>query len=213
MPRFHLYQKRHGGYVLTSISGAVITFQLTSEGLQKLKATGVQPEQRFPRGLLLDLYRTGNAYTGGSGVEEPATESLNQLALDFAQDPDPETLFPSCEDCTSVEDLHLSLVSAGTGLAAKLQCPRCRKKTLSSLDTCVPLPLLSLSLLGRLFRIREVTRKHDSVSRFERLLELELESKWEELRKHRRSSQKALFEVATDELKLNPPRRKSPRKR
>ncbi len=41
MPRFHLYQKRHGGYVLTSIGGAVITFQLTSEGFQKLKATGV----------------------------------------------------------------------------------------------------------------------------------------------------------------------------
>ncbi len=120
MPRFHLYQKRHGGYVLTSIGGAVITFQLTSEGLQKLKATGVQPEQQFPRGLLLDLYRTGDAYTGGSGVEEPTTESLNQLELDFAHDPDPETLFPSCEDCASVEDLHLSLLSAGAGLAAKL---------------------------------------------------------------------------------------------
>src|SRR5262245_50396696 len=99
MPRLRKYRNRENCYVLTSIRGVVITFQLSPQGERKLKEAGVAPEENFPRGLLLDLCRTGDAFTGGSGVGEQIADSLNQLEIDFAQDPHPETLFPACDDC------------------------------------------------------------------------------------------------------------------
>ena len=55
------------------------------QGEHRLREAGVVPDQSFPRALLLDLCRTGDAFTGGSGVSEPITESLDQLDLDFAR--------------------------------------------------------------------------------------------------------------------------------
>jgi hypothetical protein len=93
MPKLRQYRNRDNCYVLTSINGSVITFQLTAQGERKLREADIPPDQNFPRGLLLDLCRTGDAYTGGSGISE-AISDLGQLQLDFPQDPDPETLFP-----------------------------------------------------------------------------------------------------------------------
>jgi hypothetical protein len=138
MPRLHQYKSRANFYVLTSIRGTVITFQLTPQGERKLREAGVAPDQNFPRALLLDLCRTGDAFTGGSGVSEPITESIKQLELDLDQDSDPETLFPSCDDCASIDDLHLSIVREQGTLAAKLQCTQCRDVTSRLLDTCIP---------------------------------------------------------------------------
>ena len=170
MPRFHKYLNSENCYARTSIRGAVMTFQLTPEGQRKLKEAGVAPEQNFPRGLLLDLCRTGDAYTGGSGVGEPIADSLNQLELDFPQDPDPEVLFPVCDGCGSLDDLQLSIVRGQGALAAKLQCAHCRDVTSDTLDTCIPLRLITLSLFGRLFEIKSVTRKYEGVNRFDNLL-------------------------------------------
>ena len=186
MPKLHEYRNRPGCYILTSIKGVVVTFQLTADGERKLKSVGIKPEDRFQRALLLDLYRSGDAYTAGSGVSQAVGTPINQLELDFPQDSDPETAFPSCADCAGVEDLHLSILREQGAVAAKLQCPHCRDMTSHTLDTCVPLRLLSLALLGRLFEIKDVVRKHDSVNRIETLLRTEFESKWEELRKLRR---------------------------
>lgn len=205
MPRLHQYRDQKNCYVRTSIRGAVITFQLTPEGQRKLKEAGVAPEQIFSRGLLLDLCRNGEAYTGGSGVSEPIADSLNQLELDFAQDPDPETLFPSCDDCGGLDDLHLSLVREQETLAAKLQCPHCRDVTSHTLDTCIPMRLVNLTLFGRLFEIKSVTKKYDGFNRLENLLRSEFESKWVELRKLRGASQTSLFESGlSNELNLTP---------
>ena len=195
MPRFHQYKARDNCYVLTSIKGAVITFQLTIRGERRLREAGVVPDQSFPRALLLDLCRTGDAFTGGSGVSEPITESINQLELDFAQDPDPETLFPACDDCASLDDLHLSLVREQETLATKLQCAHHRDVTSYTLDTCIPLRLVTLTLFGHLFEIKAVTKKYAGVNRFDNLLRSEFESKWAELRKLRGSSQRGLFET------------------
>ena len=151
MPRLHQYHNRPGCYVLTSISGRVVTFQLRPEGERKLIAAGIGADQRFPRALLLDLYRSGDAYTYSTGVDEPTGASVNQMELDFTKDPVPETAFPSCEDCASVDDLHLSLVDGEGTLTAKLQCASCRDKSSANLNTCVPVPLLSRPLLTRLF--------------------------------------------------------------
>jgi hypothetical protein len=38
MPVLHRYKERHEHYVLTSINGAIITFQLTKEGEKKLRS-------------------------------------------------------------------------------------------------------------------------------------------------------------------------------
>ena len=208
MPRLHEYRNRSGSYVLTSINGAVVTFQLTAEGECKLKAAGITAERPFPRALLLDLYRSGDAYTGGSGVGEQLPQSVNQLELDFAQDADPETSFPSCEDCAGVDDLHLTIAREQGTLAAKLQCATCRDKTAAKLDTCIPIRLVSLVFLGRVFDIKNVGQKHDSVICFENLLRAEFESKWEQLRKLRGTFQESLFDTGLkDELKLTAPKK------
>ena len=95
MPRLHKYRERNASYVLTAIRGAVITYQLTPDGERKLTAAGILPGQQFQRALLLDLYRTGDTFTHGSGVDDPTL--VNQLEMDFANDPDPETAFPACD--------------------------------------------------------------------------------------------------------------------
>ena len=149
---------------------------------------------------------TGNASPSGpNSRREDSDEAVNQLELDFAQDPDPDTAFPSCEDCEGVNDLHLVVVRERGTLTAKLQCPICRDKASASLDTCIPVSLLSLSLLGHLIRLKKVTKKYESVSCYEELLQAEFESKWEKLRKLRSASQKPLFDVGlSDQLDLSP---------
>src|SRR6476469_4901310 len=101
MPRLHKYHQKDACYVLTSIGGAVVTFQLTPEGEHKLTDAGVMPGDKFPRGLLLDLYRFGDAYTGGGGVETSLPSARDQLEMDFENDPDSETAFPACDVCGS----------------------------------------------------------------------------------------------------------------
>lgn len=203
MPKLHQYKDRENCYILTAINNHVITFQLTSHGEHKLKEAGVQPSQQFARALLLDLWRTGDAYTGGSGVGEPLADSKNQLELDFPQDPDPETLFPCCDDDGEMDDLHLSILREQGALLAKLQCAHHRDVTSHLLDTCIPLRLVTLSLFGRLFEIKPVVKKYEGVERLETLFRSEFESKWEEFRKLRRASQSSLFRAgAKEELDL-----------
>ena len=60
MPRLHKYRDRDASFVLTAIRGAVVTFQLTTDGEKKLAAARIGPGEKFPRALLLDLYRRGD---------------------------------------------------------------------------------------------------------------------------------------------------------
>lgn len=190
MPRLHMYRDRDACYALTSIRGVVITFQITSTGKRKLAAAGIAGGQQFPRALLLDLYRTGDAYTGGSGVGQlPSTSG--QLELDFASDPDPDTAFPACDDCDGVIDLHFTMAGDGE---ARLQCPRCRGKAARLLDVNIPVPLLSRQLLSRLFELKTVKAKGENVTRFEDLLRAEFESRWEAVRRDRGAAQASLFD-------------------
>ena len=94
MPRLHKYRNRNACYVLTAIGGKVITYQLTPEGEKKLAAARIGAGERFERAILLDLYRSGDAYTGGSGTDDPLA---GQMEMDFANDPVPETAFPACD--------------------------------------------------------------------------------------------------------------------
>src|SRR5438093_5224414 len=156
MPRLHKYRNRNACYVLTAIRGAVITYQLTTEGEKKLATAGIGCGKQFHRALLLDLYRNGDAYTGGS-VDDPSL--TNQLEMDFANDPDPETAFPACDICRSVNDLHLTLTGSPEDLVAQLQCAACRAIPAARPDTSIPVALLSRPILSRLFQMKIVTGK------------------------------------------------------
>jgi len=202
MPRLHKYRNRNACYVLTAIRGAVVTYQLTPEGERKLTTAGIACGQQFHRALLLDLYRTGDAYTGGSGVDDPAL--AGQMEMDFPNDPDPETAFPSCEICRSVNELHLTLTGGEGNLVAQLQCATCRALPAARPDTSIPVALLTRPMLSRLFQMKPVTRKAKNVTQFEELLWAEFESKWEALRKGRGVAQASLFDAGpSDGLKLS----------
>jgi hypothetical protein len=194
MPRLHKYRERNACYVLTAIGGSVITYQLTPDGERKLTAAGIAPGAQFQRALLLDLYRTGDAFTRGSGIDDPSLAAAGQLEMDFANDPDPETAFPACDVCRSVNDLHLTLTGSAIDLVAQLQCAACRAVPATRPDTSIPVALLSRPILSRLFQMKPVTGKGKNVSQFEELLRAEFESKWEALRKRRSSTQTSLFD-------------------
>ncbi len=205
MPRLHKYRDRDACYVLTAIRGAVVTFQLTADGERKLAAARIGPGEQFPRALLLDLYRTGDAFTGGSGAASLALDSAGQLEMDFANDPDPETAFPACDVCRSVNDLYLTITGKPDDLVAQLQCATCRALPAARPDTCIPLGLLSRPLLSRLLQIKTVQAKGPNVRQLEQLLQAEFESKWAALRKRRGASQKSLFDAPpADALNLPP---------
>jgi len=196
MPRLHKYRDRNACYVLTAIRGAVITYQLTPDGERKLTAASIAPGSQFQRALLLDLYRTGDAFTHGSGVDDPALATAGQLEMDFANDPDPETAFPACDVCKSVNDLHLTLTGSAEDLVAQLQCAACRAIPAARPDTSIPVALLSRPVLSRLFQIKQVMQKAKNVAQFEELLRTEFESKWEALRKRRGAAQTSLFDTS-----------------
>jgi hypothetical protein len=205
MPRLHKYRNRNACYVLTTIRGAVVTYQLTPEGEKKLTAAGITQGSKFHRALLLDLYRTGDAFTHGSGVDDPSLVAAGQLEMDLTNDPDPETAFPACDVCKSPDDLHLTLTGSAGALVAQLQCPTCRAIPAARPDTSIPVALLSRPILSRLFQLKSVTHKGSNVKQFEELLRTEFESKWEALRKRHGASQESLFDVPpTDGLNLPP---------
>jgi hypothetical protein len=194
MPRLLKYRNRNACYVLTAIGGEVITYRLTADGEKKLTVGGIAPGQQFERALLLDLYRSGDACTGGSGVDDPL---VSQMEMDFANDPDPETAFPACDVCKSVNDLHLTIWGKPEDLVAQLQCAACRALPGDHSDTSIPVALLSRPLLSRLFQMKSLTAKGGYVKQFEELLRAEFESKWENLRKRRGVAQTSLFTTRT----------------
>ena len=191
MPRLHKYVNRDAHYVLTRINDSVVTYQLTPNGERRLSVAGIQAGASFERGILLDLYRTGDAYA--MGHEFPEAVLANQLVMDFAGDPHPESAFPVCDACRSPTDLHLTLAGSADALAARLLCPVCRAKPESHADTSIPVALLTRSLLGSLYATKVVRTKADNVVRHELLLDAAFTQRWEAVRTQRAPSQAQLF--------------------
>jgi len=202
MPRLHKFVRQDGYYVLTSISGSVITYRISPEGERKLAEAGIIAGQTFDRALLLDLYRTGDAFAPGN--EFPEAVEANQLEMDFAGDPNPESAFPVCDGCRSPEDLHLTISGDATAWRAQLRCSACRQAG-SAVDASVPLALMNRTMLGRLFTFRVPSERSENVRRYEALLDAEFASRWEAVRKQRQASQSQLFgdeEMGTGSLTL-----------
>ena len=108
MPTFRKSKDAEHYFALTSISGRVITFQLSQSGRERLLAAGFRDGDKFERDMLFDLYRSGDAFTYGTGTSV-ALEQDRQLQLDFAEETTPDRIFPACSGCGSVDDLHLAL--------------------------------------------------------------------------------------------------------
>jgi len=180
MPVLHKYKDKGDYYVLTSIGNKIVTFHLSSEGHKKLKEAGINNGDKFGRGLLLDLYRTGDAHTGGSGPGELVSQTnKRQPPLpfpDLPDDPEPESLFPGCSACSSLDDLHLVEVKE-PGRIATILCPACRNKKI--VDSSIPLPLVTRHILSRILQIKDIQKVDKSVSDYQKFLDAEFESKWE----------------------------------
>jgi len=188
MPVLHKYKDREKYYVLTSISGKVVTFQLTADGHGKLLKSGITNEERFGRALLFDLYRTGDAFTHGAGPGKLEGTDKRQLALDFADDPEPESIFPSCSVCSSMNDLHFVEVNDKEHFAG-IYCSECRKLRSATINTSVPLPLISRGLLNRVLAMNNIQKTDDSLTAYQKLLDTEFTNRWEEIAKTKASEQ------------------------
>ena len=195
MPVLHRYKKRNMYYVFTEIKGKVIAFQLTSDGERKLKSAGIFPGKTFGRALLLDLYRSGEAYAYGNGLDhiEKDFES-HQLEFDFSKDPEPESLFPLCAICSSPDDLHFVEIKGNTHYATLL-CADCRLNQRGAIDTSIPLSLVTRASLKRLLDMKHIEKRDSSVLNYQSLLEAEFKSKWEALKKRKKGKQEELFET------------------
>lgn len=180
MPVLYEYKGKNGFYILTSIAGKVVTFQLNNDGYRRLSEAGIKTGNRFHRSLLFDLYRSGEAYTQNTGIGGELFTHPVQLELDFSDDPEPDTLFPSCSICQSQDDLHLvELIKKEPSL--NILCSSCRKKKQSFTDTSIPLPFVTRTLLKRLLHMRNIETIDKSVSAYQELLNLEFSEKWNAL--------------------------------
>jgi hypothetical protein len=195
MPVLHRYKKRNMYYIFTEIKGKIIAFQLTNDGEQKLKSAGIFPGKTFGRAILLDLYRSGDAFTYGKGLDhvEREFEPL-QLEFDFAKDPEPESLFPLCAVCSSPDDLHMVEIK-GNNHYASLLCADCRTNQRGFIDTSIPLSLMTRAILKRLLEMKHIEKKDSSVLNYQSLLDAEFRSKWDALKKRKTTRQEKLFET------------------
>lgn len=202
MPILHKYKGKKASYILTSIQGSIVTFQLTGEGQQKLKEAGIQPGKPFGRALLLDLYRNGDVYTHGSGPGEIGSElDTRQMEFDFSDDSEPETMFPHCSACSSLHDLHFVEELKESEPYAVILCKDCRSNKSSSVDTSVPLPLVTRKVMNRILAMKHIEKVDASVTTYQELLYAEFSKKWEALSK-RKPSQEKLFESDDGSSKL-----------
>jgi hypothetical protein len=202
MPVLRKYVDHEGFYVVTGIRGNAITYQLTAEGAERLRQAGIRPGDNFDRFMLLDLYRTGDVFTGHSGPGEIVPSNHpGQGELDFSHDPEPEASIPLCSLCFSPDDLHLVEVESDSGPRATILCPQCRGKA-ERKDASVPLALVSRKLLIRFLAIEEIENKDASVLAFQRLLDRDFSMQWEVLKKAKPVQEQLLPETGGLEGKL-----------
>lgn len=192
MPTLRKRKDSDGYFALTSIAGQVITFQISEAGQQRLLDASLKDGDRFSRAILFDLYRSGDAFTFGSGVAHPI-EGDRQLQFDFSDDTTPEAVFPSCSKCSSVQDLHLVTSLDDMAHDAYILCGVCRKAGAVHQDASIPLPVLSRSIIARLQDMGQISRPAEKLAHYIGNLETDFQNKWDELRKRKSRRQQVLF--------------------
>jgi hypothetical protein len=186
MPTLRMKKGKDEYYVQTSISGQVITFQLTGAGKQKVFDAGLNDGSRFGRALLLSLIQTGDAFTHGTGLR-PSPESDRQLELDFSDDPYPEKSLPGCSECSSPENLHLVTVDIPPEGKpdAYLLCPSCRKEKSTGINVSIPIALVSRPVISRLREWKLFQTPDARFKSYIDALNMDFEKMWEEYRKQK----------------------------
>jgi hypothetical protein len=203
MPVLHKYRDGDGHYVLTSIKGAMVTFHLTPGGQERLLSAGIREGENFKRGLLLDLFRSGDAYTGETGPGK-ITERIGptqQKLFDHGDDPDPEGLFPTCggAGCSSSIGLHLVEIKEEEHIASIL-CVDCRLLKSKWIDTSIPLQLVNRAVLNHILGIKRIRKIDPSVTAYRELLEIQFKARWDDIARSKSRtkmpSQEALFNAS-----------------
>ena len=105
MPRLHKYKAINSYYVKTSINNSIITFHITPEGYRKLSSSGISAGDRFGQAFLVDLYRSGDAFTNGSGAGKAEGADKRQLIFDFPDAPVPDSIDTSCAVTNDLEEV------------------------------------------------------------------------------------------------------------
>jgi hypothetical protein len=186
MPVLHKHPGRNDYYVVTSNNGTVATFKLTGKGMKRLRSVGLADGENFDTSILLDLYRSGDAFTHGRVTAEAKGKSP-QMKFDFLNETQPKRVFPCCSACGLVEDLHLVEVKAPTPTLTLL-CRRCRRKKMGFIDTSIPLPLVSRGILKRLLTMKKIGKRDSSVTDYQKVLEAKFSKKWEEVAMKKKKS-------------------------
>jgi len=198
MPVLKSYTNGSGHYIHASVRGAVVTFQTTKRGVEKLTAAGVQSGVRFALRLLADLTRTGDAYTHRGGVEFYQAE---QFEFDFKESQESEALFPACAVTGTFDDLHLVAHEADGETRTELLAPSARA-ALGRIKLSVPLSILSPSALTALETTGQLPEGTVAVAALRRWYAEDASAEWDRLRREREKRQQGFSFDLPGELKL-----------
>jgi hypothetical protein len=202
MPILKSYKNAEGHYILASVRGSVITFQLTEQGYDRLSEIGIKDGSRFHLGLLADLNRDGHAYTGGRGVAYHEAEQF-EFIFDTTESKESEDMFPACKVTGRFDDLHLVAIKEGEQLTAQLLALEAISTRSGSIHLIVPITILNPGALDWLERSGHVPQGSEVIQLLKEWFHKESSAEWERLRKSKNTGrQQALGLDAPDELKL-----------
>jgi hypothetical protein len=206
MPILHQYHDKSGWYVRTVIDKAIITFQLTSAGARRLLEAGGKNGRRFRRATLFELFRSGDAFTHGTGPGVIEAQEKGQIELDFTNDPEPESIFPRCSLCGSLADLHLVELCQEIAGSAAIYCPQCRKRNAMRIDTSMPIRFVNRGVLEKFLEYKGIVLLDASVTAFSESLAKAFKEKWDKFAEtkiqRKKATQTALFEKDERQKKL-----------
>lgn len=203
MPVLKSYASGSGHYILASVRGSIITFQLKDDGFNRLADVGVGVGDRFGLKLLADLTRQGDAYTRKSGSTYHEAEQF-EFAFDTTESKESEALFPACEITGQFADLHLLTYRDSEEIRTILLSPEGMVGFEKKIQISIPLSILSLAILDSLESAGHLPDGSPAVELLTQWFRKEVSAEWERLRKNRNTArQQALTLDAPDELKLH----------
>jgi len=206
MPILHKYQDKIGWFVRTAIGDSIITFQLTEAGTMRLLEAGIKDGVRFRRAILFDLWKRGDAYTHGTGPGTIAPIVEGQFELDFSNDPEQDTIFSGCSICGSLDELHLVEVRKEADHYLGLYCSDCRNKNGLTIDTSIPLAIVTRGVLEKVKNIKGIAILDRSGLALQKSIEKSFNDKWDKLLKQkilvRAKIQRTLLDVDDKQKKL-----------
>jgi hypothetical protein len=203
MPVLKSFKNTDGHYILASVRGSLITFQLTPRGYDRLCEIGIKDGARFHLGLLADLTREGDAYTGGRGSTYHEAEQF-EFTFDTAESKESEAMFPACKVTGRFDDLHLVAFKDGEHLRAQLLAPEAVSSLLGSIQLSVPITLLNLAALDWLESSGHLPEACEVTQTLSNWFRKEASAEWEKIKKSRVVGRQQTFSLDDSaQLKLS----------